>query len=273
MQWWCNISTLALATWREGMRHKALWAILALAVLLTLANYTITNMFSWDLGKVTVEFGLSAVAFSGLLIVFFLGLKIMADDLERSRIYLFLSRPVTIRQYLFGKFLGLALILLATTVVLGVSAAASMQMILIQYPAFVPPGFSWTIYMMALFLQWLSLLMVLALSFFWFSMASKSFVALVFTSLSYIVSQNVDTLRYVVERNSKAGILAGQETLIKIVSWIFPNLSLFDKKHEAAYGLEFPLGDFLLISGYGLAYIFLLLWIAALLFQRKELAK
>lgn len=273
MKWWCNAGILALATWKEGIRHKALWSILALAVLLTLANFTITNMFSWDLGKVTIEFGLSAVAFAGLLIVFFLGLKIMADDLERSRIYLFLSRPVTIRQYLFGKFLGLALVLLAATVILGGSAAVSMQMVLTQYPGFVPPGFSWTIYLMALFLQWLSLIMVLALSFFWFSMASNSFVALVFTSLSYIVGQNVDTLRYVIERSSQAGILAGQETLIKVVSWIFPNLSLLDKKHEAAYGLVFPLTDFFLISGYGLAYTFLLLWIAALLFQRKELAK
>lgn len=273
MQWWCNVSVLALATWKEGIRHKALWAILALAVLLTLANFTITNMFSWDLGKVTIEFGMSAVASSGLLIVFFLGLKIMADDLERSRIYLFLSRPVTIGQYLFGKFFGLALILLATTVILGASAAISMQMVLTQYPGFVPPGFTWTIYMMALFFQWLSLVMVLALSFFWFSMASNSFVALILTSLSYIVGQNVETLRYVVERSSKAGILAGQEILVKIVSWIFPNLSLFNKKHEAAYGLEFPLSEFFLISGYGLTYTFLLLWISVFLFQRKELAK
>lgn len=273
MRWWGNVSTLALATWKEGIRHKALWAILAFAVIITLTNFTITSMFSWDLGKVTIEFGLSSVAISGLMIVFFLGLKIMADDLERSRIYLFLSRPVTIGQYLLGKFGGLALILFATTVILGASAAASMQMVIVQYPGFVPSGFSWSIYVMALFFQWLSLVMLLAISFLWFSMASNSFVALVFTFLSYIVGQNVETLRYVVERNSQAGIMAGQEVIIKVVSWIFPNLSFFDKKHEAAYGIDFPVNEFLLISGYGVTYTALLLWIAVLLFQRKELAK
>lgn len=104
-------------------------------------------------------------------------------------------------------------------------------------------------------------------------MASNSFVALTFSLLSYMVGQNVETLRYVIERNSKAGFLAGQESLIKIVSWLFPNLSLFDKKHVAAYGLDFPLSEFALISGYGLVYTFTLLWLAVFFYQRKELAK
>ncbi len=101
-----NIWFLALATCTEGIRHKALWAIVCLAILLTMANVGVATLFSWDLGKVSVEFGLSAVAFTGLLLVFFLGMKILADDLERSRIFMLLSRPVSIWQYLTGKFFG-----------------------------------------------------------------------------------------------------------------------------------------------------------------------
>lgn len=71
MQAMRNIWFLALATCTEGVRHRALWAIVCLSVLLTMANVGVTTLFSWDLGKVSVEFGLSAVAFTGLLVVFF----------------------------------------------------------------------------------------------------------------------------------------------------------------------------------------------------------
>lgn len=267
-----NIWFLALATCIEGIRHRALWAIVCLAVLLTTANIGVTTLFSWDLGKVSVEFGLSAVSFTGLLLVFFLGLKIMADDLERSRIFMLLSRPVSIWQYLTGKFLGLSFVLTLSTLILGVAAALSMQYVLWQYPAFVPPQFSWLTYIMAMFCQLLSLLVVLALSVLCFSFASNSFIALLLTVSSYLVGQNMELLRRVVMFNPYAEALAGQEKIVIVLSWIFPNLSLFDKKYVAAYGLSFPGQEFLLLGLYAISYSALLLFVATLLFSRKELA-
>ena len=90
-----NIMAIALATCVEGIRHKVLWAIVFLAALLSLANIWVTELFSWDLGKVSVEFGLSTASFTGLLLVFFLGNKMLTDDLERGRIFMTLSRPDT----------------------------------------------------------------------------------------------------------------------------------------------------------------------------------
>ncbi|HEX9595773.1 MAG TPA: ABC transporter permease subunit [Anaerolineales bacterium] len=267
-----NIWFLALATCTEGIRHKALWAIVCMAILLTMANLGVTTLYSWDLGKVSVEFGLSAVAFTGLLLVFFLGMKILADDLERSRIFMLLSRPVSIWQYLTGKFLGLAMILLLATIILGLSAALSMRYVLWLYPAFVPPNFSWLTYLMALTCQWLSLMVVLAVSVLCFSFANQSFVALLLAVSSYLVGQNMELLRRVVTENTKAGVLTGQENLVIALSWIFPNLSLFDKKYAAAYGMAFSGQEFLLLCLYGISYSALLIYLATLLFRRKELA-
>ena len=272
MQFFRNVWVLARATYIEGIRHRALWGILGLAVILTMGNVVFTSMFSWDLGKISIEFGLSAVSFSGLLLVFFLGLKILADDLERNRIYMILSRPVTIREYLLGKFAGLALILLASTLILASSASCSMLYVLHYYPAFVPPNFSWLTYLMALSCQFLGLLVVQALCVFWFSLASHSFIALLLTALSYFLGQNIETLRYVIEKNTSAGVLAGQDYIVKIISWILPNLSLFDKKYHAAYGLPFSLYEFSIITSYGVSYIAILLWLAVFLYKRKELA-
>jgi len=267
-----NIWFLALATCTEGIRHRVLWAILCLAVLLTMANLSITNLFSWDLGKVSVEFGLSAVAFAGLLLVFFLGLKILADDLERSRIFMLLSRPVSIWQYLAGKFLGLSLVLGLSTIILGLSSGLSMYFVLSHYTAFVPPNFSWISYVMAIICQWMSLVVVLAVSVLCFSFASSPFVALLLAISSYLVGQNMELLRRVVIENTHAGALTGQENLVIALSWIFPNLSLFDKKYVAAYGMFFSFQEFMLLLLYGVSYSALLLYLATLLFRRKELA-
>ncbi len=267
-----NIWFLALATCTEGIRHRALWAIVCLAVLLTMANLGVTTLFTWDLGKVSVEFGLSAVAFTGLLLVFFLGMKILADDLERSRIFMLLSRPVSIWQYLAGKFLGLVLVLGLSTVILGLAAALSMHYVLWKYPAYVPLNFSWISYTMALVCQWMSLVVVLAVSVLCFSFASSPFVALLLSVSSYLVGQNMGLLRRVVVENPYAGVMTGQDNLVIALSWIFPNLSLFDKKYEAAYGLAFSGQEFLLLCLYGISYSALMIYFATLLFKRKELA-
>jgi len=267
-----NIWFLALATCTEGIRHRALWAIVCLSVLLTFANLSVTTLFTWDLGKVSVEFGLSAVAFTGLLLVFFLGMKILADDLERSRIFMLLSRPVSIWQYLAGKFLGLAMILLLATIILGLSAALSIHYVLWQYPGFMPPNFSWVSYAMALACQWMSLVMVLSVSVLCFSFASHPFVALLLAVSSYLVGQNMELLRRVVVENAHAGVLTGQDNLVFALSWIFPNLSLFDKKYAAAYGIVFSCQEFVLLCLYAISYSALIIYLATLLFKRKELA-
>lgn len=267
-----NIWVLAHSTFTEGIRHRALWAIVMFAVVCTMANINISRLFSWDLGKVSIEFGLSAVAFTGLLLVFFLGMKILADDLERSRIYMLLSRPVAGWHYIFGKFMGLGLVLFASTVILGLGAALSMKYVLWQFPAFVPPNFSWVTYAMALACQLMSLLVVLAVSFLCFSFASQPFVALLLAVSSYLVGQNMEVLRRVVIENPYAGVMAGKEKFVIALSWLFPNLSLFDKKNVAAYGLAFSSLEFLLLLLYCLSYSVLILFFATLLFNRKELS-
>ncbi|MBU0484858.1 MAG: hypothetical protein KKB30_10140 [Proteobacteria bacterium] len=267
-----NIWVLALSTMIEGMRHKALWAIVVFAIIISMTNIFVTNLFSYDLGKVSIEFGLSSVALTGLLLVFFLGMKILADDLEHNRIYMLISRPVSVGQYITGKFFGLGLILLIGTTIIGLGSTLSMKYVLFRYAPFVPPDFSWTTYVMALSCQWMSLLVVLAVSFLCFCFAKQPFVALLLAVSSYLVGQNLELLRRVINENPYTGALAGQEKLVFALSWIFPNLSYFDKKSVAAYGLLFSGQEFLFLCLYCISYCALMLYLATLLFNRKELA-
>lgn len=270
MQAMTNIWYLSMATFVEGIRHKTLWAIVSLAIILSLFNIIFTELFSWDLGKVSVEFGLSAFSFTGLLMVLFLGLKILADDFEGKSIHMILSRPVTLWQYTAGKFLGLSLVLLTAGIIMGTSAAVSMQFVFSHHSAYIPPDFSWITYVMALLCQWMALLMLLAVSFFFFCFASHHFVALLFTVSSYLIGQNMELLRKIIADNFHAEALADYGFLVTVLSWIFPNLSLFDKKTVAAYGLLFSAQEFILLVCYCISYSVLLLYLSTLFLARRD---
>jgi hypothetical protein len=59
--------------------------------------------------------------------------------------------------------------------------------------------------------------------------------------------------------------------LIEGISWVFPNLSVFDLKTTAAYGLPVEVLQTLWSGLYGISYIGLILIITIFVFQRREL--
>lgn len=262
-----NIYQLALLTAKDGLRHKTLKAFFGLALLFIVANIFVTEFFTWDLGKVSVEFGLSTVALTGLLLIFFTATKLLADDLEQHKIYFVLARPVSAWQYILGKYAGIGFILLLAVAILGLGAAVALKYVIFRYPEYIPVNFSWSTYLLALGFQWFSLLVILALSFFWFHFASQSFIAIILTAGSYLVGQNMELLRRFL-REGEGGL---QKTVIVALTWLFPSLSFFDLKTVAAYGLPVNGPELAAIMGYGLGYVALLLFGAKFFFNRKEL--
>lgn len=272
MQPLINIWAITLITFTESIRTKILKVLLVLAAVLLGANIFITELFTWDVGKVSVEFGLSASGFTGLLIVFFLGMKILADDLERNRVNLILARPVKGWQYILGKFLGLALLLLIANAIIGFGSMISMKYVMWRYPNYVPPNFTWHLYVTAILYQWLAHLIILAVTLFWFSFAVETFVAILYSISSYLIGQNMELLREITHEGGESGTAMLHENVVVVLSWIFPNLSLFDFKTEAAYGLAVSAGDLTWIMVYGLSYITLLIFFTSFFFNRKEFA-
>ncbi len=114
-----KIWLLGKITFQEGLRNRILWGIFFFAFLLSIANYVFTQSFGYDLGKVSVDLGISAVSLAGLLIIFFMGINLISRDIEKRTVYMILARPITRSQYILGKFLGLALMVAASVVILG----------------------------------------------------------------------------------------------------------------------------------------------------------
>ena len=144
------IRILAGITFLEGVRNRFFYGVLLIALLLIGANLVLTHSFSYDLGKVAVDIGLSATAIFGLMIIFFLGINLISKDLDKLTVYMVLGRPVARWQYVIGKFLGLSLIILVSMLILGAISAASVVIATAGKGLHIPQNFSWSGFAIAL---------------------------------------------------------------------------------------------------------------------------
>ncbi len=264
---------IALITFKEGIRNKALYGISLFALLLLSAVFFISGMIMQEVGKVAVDMAISTVSFSGLLLVLFIGINLMAKDLDKRTIYMVLSRPISRSQYIIGKFFGMTLLIVTTIAVLSVFAVLSLLMLKGMYHNYFD-RFSLPLLFQALFFTTLMLVLLSALSFLFASFTSTSFITLVLTVIAYIIGQSLTDVKAIVEAPQAVGIDVSPVTvkLVQIAYYIFPNLSFFDIKSQAAHGLLIPLSSAAWIVLYGLIYTTLSITLAALIFRKKEFA-
>jgi ABC-type transport system involved in multi-copper enzyme maturation permease subunit len=262
---------IAYITLKEGIRNRAIYGISFFAFILLGLNMLIANLAPRDVGKVAVDMALSAVSFSGLLVVLFVGINLVAKDLDKKTIYMVLSKPISRSEYILGKFCGIALILVLTIMFISVFAALSLLVLKTGYENFFL-RFSWPPVFLAIFFITMALILLSALSFLFASFSSTSFITLVLTILSYLIGRSLSDIKALIESSSITGAAVSPIT-VKVVQaayYLFPNLSFFDIKMQAAHGLPVPVATVFWTVAYFLIYTAMSLTAASLVFRRKE---
>ncbi len=262
---------ITLITFKEGIRNRAIYGIFLMALMLLIVNFLLCSMIPREIGKVAVDIALSTVYFSGLLLVFFVGINLMAKDLDKRTIYMVISRPISRSQYIIGKFFGMALLIIATMVFLSVFAVLSIFLIKLSYPGYYP-RFSWPMVLLALAFSILPLILLSAMSFLFASFTSSSFITLVLTMIAYIIGRSSYDVKALVESPAAASIQPSPVTvkLVQIAYYLFPNLSVFDIKTQAAHDLSLAPSYILWVMLYFIVYTSLAVACAALFFRRRE---
>jgi Cu-processing system permease protein len=262
---------IALITLKEGIRNRSFYGISILALLLLGMSFIISGMIPQDIGKVTVDLALSIVSFSGLLLVLFMGINLLAKDLDKKTIYMVLSRPISRPQYIIGKFLGMILLILVTMFILSIFSLVFIYLTKTMYPSGFQ-RFSLSLVLLAIVFTTQMLFLLSSLSFLFASFTSSSFMTLVLTMISYIIGQSLSAVKAIVDAPQSIGIKVSSVT-VKVVQtayYLFPNLSVFEIKTQAAHGLSVPLSDVFWTASYGLIYTCIVIAIAAIIFRKKE---
>lgn len=113
--------TIAVYTWREGMRKKTLVGFLILSLLVIFGSSFLAAFLDPSMvGDVESDMNLklikdicvTAIALFGVLITIFTSASVVPNEVENRVIYTVLSKPVRRFQYLLGKFIGVQLIVL-----------------------------------------------------------------------------------------------------------------------------------------------------------------
>src|SRR3990170_3210329 len=131
-----RIFSIAANTFRETIRNKILYAILAFALLVIGFSYFLADLSVGDLARIIADVGLACIHIFGVIVAVFLGITLVSQEVERKTVYLILSRPVARWEFVVGKAAGLCGTLFLTTLVM----AATLFLVHAGYGASPEPG-------------------------------------------------------------------------------------------------------------------------------------
>jgi len=254
-----RVATIAIHTFKESVRQKVLYNLVAFALLLICAAILFGSISVGVEQIILITLGLTSISVFGLLIAIFIGIDLVSKEIERRTIYNILSKPVTRVEFILGKYLGLLLTLFVNAAIMtaGFYAALFYQK-------------------RALGLEDLSFLG--AIYFILLQLAIVVGIAVVFSCISTPVLSAVFTFCLFVIGNFSADLRAfGQETqsallgtVSDILYYCLPNFGNFNVISQVAHGQRIPGYLWLGNSLYALLYISILLGLAVLVFEERE---
>ncbi|MFZ0318806.1 MAG: ABC transporter permease subunit, partial [Candidatus Sulfotelmatobacter sp.] len=121
-----RIVHIAANTFREAVRDRVLYNLIAFAVLLSGAAILV-GQISIEIEKlVVINLGLTAVSLFGIVIAIFIGIGLVSKEIEKRTLYTVLSRPVRRWEFIVGKFFGLAGTLVVNTFFMAIGVFAAL---------------------------------------------------------------------------------------------------------------------------------------------------
>jgi len=254
-----RISYIAANTFREAVRDRVLYNLIAFALLLVGAAILV-GQISIDIERlVVINLGLTAVSLFGMLIAIFIGIGLVSKEIEKRTLYTMFSRPVRRWEFIVGKFFGLAGTLVVNTFLMAIGVFAALLYVShhLQKPD------AWLL--VALYFIILQFLMITAIALL-FSSFSSPLLSAVFAFSLFVVGSFAEDLR------GFAAMTKGvTRWLATGAAYLIPNFSALNLISSVAHG-EAVSGQLVFYnSAYALFYAALALCGAVLIFERRDL--
>ena len=266
---WLNVSLL---TFKEGLRNRVLYGVIIFALLVMFTSTLVSGFFLRDISKIILDFCLSAISLGGLLVPLFLAVSLLSRDIERRTVYTILSRPISRSQYILGKFGGLVLLTLTVIAILTLAACLAVWLSHTLYAGRYFRSFSWTALFLSAFMSFLALVVLNAVVVLWCTLTTSSFLATLLTLFTYVIGHTMETVvRFIAVGTQDIQFSPIFKKAMTVAMYLFPNLSAFDIKLQAAHGVLPPANEIVFLLLYALAYVTAVLLLAMFVFQRRDL--
>jgi ABC-type transport system involved in multi-copper enzyme maturation permease subunit len=183
-----RIFNIASNTFREAVRDRVLYNLIAFALLLSGAAILV-GQISIDIERlVVINLGLTAVSVFGVVIAIFIGIGLVAKEIEKRTLYTMLSRPVRRWEFIVGKFFGLAGTLMVNTFFMAIGVFGALLYVSHHFQS----GDAWVL--VALYFIVLQFVIVTALALL-FSSFSSPLLAAVFAFSLFLIGSFAEDLR------------------------------------------------------------------------------
>jgi Cu-processing system permease protein len=227
---------------------------LLFAVVLVGSSCILTPLAPGAQRKVVADFGLACIDALGMLVILLSGAGLVRREIERRTLDVILARPVSRLEYLMGKCLGLVATLAVLIVAMTVILALTLQL----------TGFGWQPrYLIAIGATGLELLVMASLAVLFSTVTSPTLAAL-FTLGLFAAGHLAET---VLRLSGSASL----DSALRVAQFVIPALGLFDLRAEVVHGIAVPQARAIAAVAYALLYAGTTLYVASLVFRRREL--
>jgi len=263
------IALVAQAVFKESVRDRVPYSMVAFAVLLIAASYLISQLTAGQDMKILKDLGLASISTFGLLIAVFIGINLVSKEVERRSVFAVLAKPLSRGQFILGKYFGLVLTLavnlsvmtLAFYAVLFYVDISTIEYVKSAWPA---PALDPRM-MVAIALIVVELMLVTAIALFFSTFSSPLLSALLTIGLWVAGHFNADL------RNFEAVVDVRPVVMVaRALYYLLPNLAPFNIRAEIVHGVTVPASQVGLTLAYGAVYIAILLIGAIAIFRRRD---
>jgi Cu-processing system permease protein len=234
-----RLAAVAANTFRETVRERVLYNLVFFALIMTVSGLLMRQLSMRQDEKIIKDIGLAAMDLFGTMIALFVGVGLVAKEVERRSLYPLLAKPLSREELFLGKFVGLSFTLLVNLSVMTIGLYATLwatgrrldpQLIKAVYPIY------------------LSLLLVVSLALL-FSTVTSSALAAIGTVALALAGRYADVIR-----NMREVAPGMPDWLISVLYYVIPNFHNFDFKNQVAYGDPLPWSALLWVTLYAVVY-------------------
>ena len=264
------MALVALHVFRDSVRDKVLYGIIAFAAVLMAASYLIGQITAGQDIKVIKDLGLAAMSVFGLFIAVFIGIGLVAREIDRRSIYAVLAKPIRRHEFIVGKYLGLV-----GTLVVNLAMMAVPYYLVLAYLGWTLPDRTIAAaaaplldprLLLAIGMIGCELALVTALALFWSTFSSSALLSAALTVGLYVAGQfgaDLKNFREAVDSPVAGAVGAA-------LYYVLPNFAAFDVKAQVVHALPIEPGYVALTVVYGAVYVGLLLTASVLIFSRRD---
>jgi ABC-type transport system involved in multi-copper enzyme maturation permease subunit len=254
-----HIRHIAANTFREAVRDRVLYNLIAFALLMTAAAVLVGQISIQIERLVVINLGLTAVSLFGIVIAILIGIGLVSKEIDKKTLYTVLSRPVRRWEFIAGKFFGLVGTLIVNTVLMAMGVFGALAYVSHHL------GSSDLGVLVALYFIVLEFVIITAVALFFSSFSTPIFSA-IFAFFLFVIGSFAEDLR------NFARMAHGLVHWLAIgAAYLVPNFSALNVISQTAHGEPVAPRLIILNTAYALIYALAALSAAVLIFERRNL--